>query len=365
MNALEHELTYPWDERLPADGELIMLHEGVYWLRMPLPFALNHINLYLLADEIDGCRGWTLIDCGIASDAVRQLWEQIFQNGLQGLPILRVICTHTHPDHIGLAAMICERYSCRLWMTLGEYTLGRILSTRYDPQKDPQGLARATQLAVEHFERHGIHETALLEAVRERSANYFSTLVPDMPRSFVRIRADEAIMINGQAWQVIIGTGHSPEHASLYCAQAGLLLSGDMVLPRISTNVSVFEIEPEANPVEWFMRSLDAYAHCAEDTLVLPSHGKPFRGLAQRIVQLKAHHAERLEALQQAMQGGTDITARDAIKIVFGREFDFHQLNFALGEALAHLHCLWYRGQVQRIQADGQVRFRIKPTFVE
>jgi glyoxylase-like metal-dependent hydrolase (beta-lactamase superfamily II) len=353
MNLLEHELCYPFGDALPASGTWLQVEPGIRWLRMPLPFALDHINLYLLEDEIEGRAGWTLIDCGVASEAIRQHWETIFASGLDGKPILRVICTHTHPDHVGLAGMICARFNCGLWMTLGEYTLGRILSA---PQ--PGGsLSAAAEESARHFALHGVTNPELLDGVRKRNATHFSSLVPDMPRSFRRIRADEAIRIGQDNWSVIIGTGHSPEHASLYCAERELMLAGDMVLPRISTNVSVFEIEPEANAVKWFLDSLQGFLHCAPDTLVLPSHGRPFRGLHRRIAQLGEHHEERLAALLTACEGHA-LSAHDALKVVFGREFDLHQLTFALGESLAHLHYLWYAGKVRRqLGADGVIRF--------
>lgn len=133
MNALEHQLDYPFADTLPPAGETVEIAPGVRWLRMPLPFSLDHINLWLLRDEIDGQAGWTVVDCGIASDAIRSHWEQIFDTQLEGLPVLRVIVTHCHPDHFGLANWICEggdraRWKVRLWMTLGEYLFGCLLA---------------------------------------------------------------------------------------------------------------------------------------------------------------------------------------------------------------------------------------------
>jgi glyoxylase-like metal-dependent hydrolase (beta-lactamase superfamily II) len=350
MNLLEHELQYPFANQLPEGGHWLEVAPGIRWVRMPLPFALDHINLYLLADEIDGRQGWTLVDCGVASDAIRAHWEQIFATGLDGLPILRVLCTHTHPDHIGLAAWICARFAAPLWMTLGEYTFGRILSMKV------QSSDVGPDDSASHYERHGLSDPAMLAALRTRNKEYFASLVPDMPRQFHRIRVDEPVRIGKDSWQVYIGTGHSPEHASLHCEARGLLLAGDMVLPRISTNVSVFEIEPEANSVQWFLDSLKAYAHLAADTLVLPSHGRPFTGMHRRIEQLTEHHNERLGVLLAACQGKAT-SAHDAMKVIFNRDFDLHQTTFAMGEALAHLHCLWYRGQLTRKVTANAVRF--------
>jgi glyoxylase-like metal-dependent hydrolase (beta-lactamase superfamily II) len=348
MNAHEHFLQYPLGDRLPGPAVRIEVAPGVHWIRMPLPFALDHINLWLLRDDFEG-EGWTLIDCGIASDETRALWTRLFESGLDGLPIRRLLCTHTHPDHVGSAHWLQQRFGAPLWMTMGEYGLGRVLSSSL-PGAD-------SDAAAEHFRRHGIAPGPQLEAIRVRGGDHFARLVPSMPTSFRRIREGERIAIGGRLWRVIIGLGHSPEHAALYCEADALMLSGDMVLPRISTNVSVWEIEPESNPVDWFLESLGRFEICREDTLVLPSHGRPFRGLHTRLAQLRAHHLERLEVVLAAC-GQSPHTAAQMVPVMFERRFDTHQLTFALGEALAHLHSLWYAGRVRRLIDDaGVIRF--------
>ncbi|MBA3479321.1 MAG: MBL fold metallo-hydrolase, partial [Lautropia sp.] len=169
----------------------------------------------------------------------------------------------------------------------------------------------------------------------------------------------QQISIGDRAWQVVIGHGHSPEHASLYCSGHRLLIAGDMVLPRISTNVSVFDIEPLSNPVQWFLDSLRKYQACDPGTLVLPSHGRPFRRLHERLRQLDDHHQERLSMLLSACCEQT-LCAAQAVPLMFNRTFDTHQMTFALGEALAHLHALWYAGKLQRsVGVDGVVRFSV------
>ena len=348
MNAHEHFLQYPLGDRLPGPAVRIEVAPGVHWIRMPLPFALDHINLWLLRDDFEG-EGWTLIDCGIASDETRALWTRLFESGLDGLPIRRLLCTHTHPDHVGSAHWLQQRFGAPLWMTMGEYGLGRVLSSSL-PGAD-------SDAAAEHFRRHGIAPGPQLEAIRVRGGDHFARLVPSMPTSFRRIREGERIAIGGRLWRVIIGLGHSPEHAALYCEADALMLSGDMVLPRISTNVSVWDIEPESNPVDWFLESLGRFEICREDTLVLPSHGRPFRGLHTRLAQLRAHHLERLEVVLAAC-GQSPHTAAQMVPVMFERRFDTHQLTFALGEALAHLHSLWYAGRVRRLIDDaGVIRF--------
>jgi glyoxylase-like metal-dependent hydrolase (beta-lactamase superfamily II) len=349
MNILEHELSYPFAETLPSPGTQIEVAPGVRWLRMPLPFALDHINLWLLRDTFRGRDGWTVIDCGVANDTIRGHWDTVIADCLDGLPIVRVLCTHTHPDHVGLARMLTDRFDAPLWMTLGEYAMGRILSVSM-PGADPDA-------AYKHYRRHGMTDGPQLEALAQKGRKHFPGLVPSMPLSFRRIVADESIAIGPRPWRVIVGNGHSPEHAALYCEADGLLISGDMVLPRISTNVSVFDLEPEANSLVWYLDSLRRFEPCTAHTLVLPSHGRPFRGLHRRLQQLHEHHDERLAVVAAACRAAP-LHAAAMVPILFGREFDAHQMMFALGESLAHLHALWYDGVlVRQAGEDGVMRF--------
>jgi glyoxylase-like metal-dependent hydrolase (beta-lactamase superfamily II) len=351
MNALESQLDYAFSDIIPSLGQLVQVAPGVAWLRMQLPFALNHINLWLLEDNCDAASGkpssWTIIDCGVANDATRNAWETIFVEQLRGMPVSRVIGTHCHPDHVGLSDWLCARWNAPLWMTTGEYGFARMMSAAL-PGVD--GMS-----ALPHFQRHGLSDPHLLEQLQGRK-NYYPSLVPSVPASYIRLQDNQRITIGQHTWRVITGFGHSPEHAALYCEKLHLLISGDMVLPRISTNVSVFAVEPEANPVQLYLESLTKFSTLPEDTLVLPSHGKPFRGLHTRITQLQNHHAERLEEVRSACS--IPRSAADIVPIMFRRALDAHQLTFALGEALAHLHKLWFDRVLRRqVDADGIIRF--------
>jgi glyoxylase-like metal-dependent hydrolase (beta-lactamase superfamily II) len=351
MNPLEAQLDYAFGDIVPDAGTVHQIAPGVLWLRMGLPFALNHINLWLLEDELETpeglMRGWTVVDCGVANDATRAAWEQLFSTALRGLPILRVIVTHCHPDHVGLADWLCSRWQAPLWMTTGEFGFARMMAAAL-PGVDGTAM-------LPHFRRHGLTDPALIEQLHGRKS-YYPTLVPAVPTSYVRMHDGQEIRIGGQFWRVITGFGHSPEHASLYSERQRLLISGDMVLPRISTNVSVFAVEPESNPVQLFLDSLGKYSGLPHDTLVMPAHGKPFRGLHTRIAQLVSHHALRLEEVREACV--TPQSAVDIVPVMFPRALDAHQLTFAIGEALAHLHKLWRDGVLQRvIGADNVVRF--------
>jgi glyoxylase-like metal-dependent hydrolase (beta-lactamase superfamily II) len=354
MNALEHQLDYVFADDLPEAGRAKQVAPGVLWVRMPLPFALDHINLWLLRDEIDGVRGWTVVDCGIANDAIRANWEHVFDTALDGLPVLRVIVTHCHPDHLGLADWMCKggdkaRWNVRLWMAHGEYAMGRVMAAG-------DGSNAGGARAASHFAAHGLTDAASLDELRQRDS-YYPALVPSIPHEFRRIRNGDVIRIGARHWEVVTGYGHSPEHTALYCAQDKLLISGDMVLPRISTNVSVFAIEPEGNPLALYLESLGRYESMPADTLALPSHGKPFRGVSTRIGQLREHHRARLAEVRDACAANA-CSAADIVPLMFKRKLDVHQLTFALGEALAHLNLLWLDGALKRqTGADGVIRF--------
>lgn len=352
MNEQESQLHYPLGDQLPVPGGVIEVLPDIKWMRMPLPFALDHINLWLLRDEVETSNGpvsgWTVVDCGVHSPTLMSLWEQIFDAALEGLPIVRVVVTHMHPDHLGLAHWLCERWRVSLWISSTDYLQAKIGS---ENQSSFGG-----EGAAEFFAAHGMTDPAVLEQVRGR-IGYYANLVPGVPKRYNRLMDGQTLSIGPagrrQQWLCISGYGHAPEHIALHCPALNVLISGDMVLPRISTNVSVYEMEPESNPLQLFLDSLDKFAHCAKDTLVLPSHGKPFNGLFPRIAQLRQHHDDRLDELLAACRL-RPLCGMDAISVIFKRPLDFHQSTFAMGEAIAHLHYLWHSGQlVRQRQSNG------------
>jgi glyoxylase-like metal-dependent hydrolase (beta-lactamase superfamily II) len=353
MNELERQLHYPLGDTLPAPGRALDVAPGVRWVRMSLPFALDHINLWLLRDTLDGREGWTVVDCCISRDEAKVQWEDLFAGDFEGLPLLRVIVTHMHPDHIGLAYWLCERWStpefpCRLWMSATDYNLARVGSAGSN--------GFGGDAAALFFAAHGLRDPLSMEKIRER-ASYYPTLVPAVPRQFRRLMEGDLLRIGGRHWRCISGYGHAPEHIALYCEELQLLIGGDMMLPRISTNVSVFEMEPEANALRLFLHSIDKFRALPAGTLTLPSHGKPFTGLHRRIEQLHEHHRERLAEVLQACTE-KPCSAADVLPILFKRKLDLHQTTFAMGEAIAHLHALWYDGRLRRTRdAEGVLRF--------
>jgi glyoxylase-like metal-dependent hydrolase (beta-lactamase superfamily II) len=354
--ALEQALHYPLGDSLPAPGSALDVAPGVRWLRMPLPFALDHINLWLLRDAIDGAEGWTVVDCGVATAATRELWAQVFDTELQGLPVLRVVVTHMHPDHLGLAHWLCERWStpqreCRLWISATDWNAGLMASRRDSFDGDA---------AARFFALHGIVDPGVLDQVRSRR-DYFPSLVPAVPARFARLMDALVLHIGGRAWHCIAGYGHAPEHIALHCPATGVLISGDMVLPRISTNVSVYHLEPEGNPLPLYLRSIAALHALPAQTLVLPSHGRPFRGLHTRIGQLQRHHEERLADVLAACAEAPR-SAAELLPVMFRRPLDLHQTTFAMGEAIAHLHALADAGRLAATPGhDGVRRFHATP----
>jgi glyoxylase-like metal-dependent hydrolase (beta-lactamase superfamily II) len=341
MSAQPGPIVYPF-EHYPAAGATIEVAPGVHWLSTPLPFRLRAINLWLLEDG----DGWTIVDCGYSRPEVREQWEQVWAATLGGRPVTRLVVTHYHPDHAGNSAWICERWNLRPWMTQAEWLTAN-LALRDRPGADPDG-------RVAFFVAHGLAGDELAQ-FRQRSTHYAEGV--RLASSFRRIAGDETLRIGAHDWRVIIGRGHSPEHASLHCPELGLFIAGDQLLPEITTNVSVWPDEPEADPLGQFLESLALFARVlAPDTLVLPSHRRPFRGVQARVAQIERHHRERLdELLALAAQG--PISAGSVIPHLFRGPLDGHQLGFAMGEALAHLNHLAQAGRLRKVADAESVRF--------
>ncbi len=330
-------INYPHDTP-PPTGRTCSVHPGILWLRMPLPFALDHINLWLLEDG----NAWTAVDTGFSVAPVKEAWQQI----LGEREVSRLLVTHFHPDHLGLAAWLQDQTQAELWMTQSEYLTAHMVHAQIAGCSIPAML--------DFFRNHGLDE-APIEGLRARG-NVYARGVPTIPATFHRIQDGDQISIGKHQWRVIVGDGHAPEHASLYCDETHVLISGDMLLPRISTNISVFAATPDANPLNGFLTSIDRLRALPEDTLVLPSHGLPFRGLHARVAQLETHHAARCDDLLEAC--ATPKTAAELIPVLFPREItDPHQVMFAMGEAIAHLNYLQQARRLERVVENGSIRF--------
>ncbi len=350
MNLLESQLDYPFGDALPERGSAIEVAPGILWMRMGLPFQLDHINVWAIRDEADGRAGWTLVDTGVDNPATRADWDRVLAGPLGGEPVLRVVVTHMHPDHIGSAHWLCERFGARLWISATDFHIARIASGATSGFNAPVSNAFMVE--------HGLAADPNAAEIGKRS-NYYRTLVPQVPSEYRRLIGGAMVEIGRgaarHAWRCIAGYGHAPEHISLHDAEASVLISGDMVLPRISTNVSVIDIEPEADPLRLYLDSIEQMRGVPADTLVLPSHGRPFRGLHTRIDQLQSHHEDRFTEVMDAIREKGPQSAYELVPVIFRRPLDAHQMSFAMGESIAHLHALWHAGKLARRPGDDKV----------
>ena len=330
----------------PAPGELCVLQPGLLRARMPLPFPPGHVNLWFL--EHDG--GWLAVDTAVATRTTRELWDRLLAHPLlDGRPLTALLVTHFHPDHIGLTGWLCARFGLSPTMTRVEWLMARALW--YDSGPD----MLAQQIA--HYTRAGC-PPAYLSFVESRGPLY-QRAVGELPRAFHCIRDGEPVRIGGETWQVMTGRGHAPDMACLHSPARGVLVSADQILPRISPYIGLHPGEPEADPLGDFLASNERFRALPEDTLVLPSHGEPFRSLHARIDSLAAHHAARLEELALACRG-EPATAFEAAQAVFPRAAQENgQIGFAVGETLAHLRRLERLGRVTVEPGRGEaVLFR-------
>ena len=338
---LDDQVVHPLAERVPQPGEAIEVAPGVWWIRMPLPFALDHINLWILDDG----DGFTLVDTGYGVPATWELWDKHFAGLLSTKPVKNIVVTHYHPDHVGSAGWLVERTGAPLWMTTAEYL------SAHAAREDLGGFDRENTLEL--YFANGLPREVIPDAARKGKG--FSRGVPAMPKRYRRMMHGDKLSIGGHDWEVITVFGHAPEHAALWCASRNILISGDQVLPRITSNVAVWGNQPEGNPLEHFLTSLGRFSHLPKDALVLPSHERIFVGLHKRIAELHEHHERRLERLLEGC--ATPITAFEALPLLFKRKLDEHQIAFAMGEAIAHLHYLLNQGKVKRIERDGTRRY--------
>lgn len=336
------DLEFPFDN-IPEQGTPTAVADGVWWLRMPLPFSLDHINLYVLRDG----DGWTIVDTGIRGPETLAHWENVLDGLMAGAPVKRIIATHMHPDHVGQAGWLTRHCRAQLWMTRTEFLSCRVLAG--DGPKD------VPEDALQFYRRCGFDERQL-DLYRQRFGR-FGAMIERLPSGYRRIRDGETLGIDGEHWEVVVGRGHSPEHACLHAASKGVFISGDQVLPRISSNVSVFPTEPAANPLAEFLESCRSIRSRVPDSvLVLPSHNEPFRGLHARLDALVDGHLKGLARLHALCDAPKRVV--DVFPALFRRTIDGGNLMLATGESLAHLNYLEQRGALRRDEdAHGVMRF--------
>jgi glyoxylase-like metal-dependent hydrolase (beta-lactamase superfamily II) len=329
-------IQYEFDSQ-PETGSTMELAPGLYWLRMHLPFSLAHINLWLL----DEGESWSVIDTGVATDECKNIWKETFAGTMQGRPISRVVATHLHPDHIGCAGWLSDRFDAPLWMSRDEYLLARILVA---------DTGRATPQEGDRFYTAAGFKSDQLDFYH-KMFGLFGKYVAGLPEAFHRLSDKDRPRIGKYQWEVIVGKGHSPEHVCLYCDELNILVSGDQLLPTISSNVSVFPTEPDADPLADWLTSLHMLkTRVPEDVLVLPAHGKPFRGAHFRLDELIFEHEESLEKLESFC--AEPRRAVDVFPALFKSKINTGNLIMATGESIANLNYLRNR-QRMAVERDS------------
>lgn len=338
-------LTYPWGDAAPGIGETIRIADGISWARIPMPGSLGHINSWLLDDAApDGSDGVAVVDTGICLTICSDAWKALYAGPLATARITRVFGTHLHPDHIGLAGWIAKKQQVKLWMTRGEMLTARAIVADSSDVAPDEVLAQS---------RAAGWDDEAIERQRADGWNMFQRMIFALPRSYVRIADGDRIDFGKQMWRVVTGSGHSPEHACLWNEREGVLVSGDQVLPRISSNVSVNITEPDADPLGEWLASIDKLlATVPADVVTCPAHGEPFRGLHVRLMALRDEHRMRLYKVAEAV-AETPMRAVDTFPLLFNRPIGAHNQNLATGEALAHLKRLEVEGRVRKEDRGG------------
>jgi glyoxylase-like metal-dependent hydrolase (beta-lactamase superfamily II) len=339
-NDADTTLKFPFQD-IPQPGQAVEIEDGVLWARIPLPYRLDHVNVYLVRDH----DSWTLVDTGINTAEARAAWESLFAGAFRGLHISKVIVTHHHPDHIGLAGWICERFGAELLTSQTAYMSSRVLSLA--PQET--GLRHY----FEFYVSQGMsEEVAGLVAIQ---GSEYLRRVSELPPTFLRLVQGDKIAIGERELRVISVDGHAPEQIMLYDEKGKLLFAADQVIERISPNVSVFANEPNGDPLGHFLRSLRLMRQeLPGDVLVLSGHGRPFLGLHERCLDLERHHEERCQLIREACAVAPRSVA-DLVPVLFHRALDPHQMSFAFTEALAHINRLVRRNELRRTVENGRI----------
>jgi glyoxylase-like metal-dependent hydrolase (beta-lactamase superfamily II) len=323
----------------PEPGRTIEVAPGILWARLALPFLLDHVNIYF----VDDGDGWALIDTGLGDAATQAAWQALLDTVLANRPLTRIIATHFHPDHVGAAGFLLQRFDVPLFMSATEYL--QAVNLHLDPGA----------LEAEHYRRfyidHGLDAVTTQRVVTGGHA--YLRLMSGLSPTYHRVVAGDTLRIGGREFDVLTGGGHSPEQVMLVCRADKLFLSADQVLAKISPNISVSAVDPEGDPLGQYLRSLNALgADIDSDVLVLPGHNLPFRGLHTRIEGLFAHHHSRIERILRACRTQPR-SAAELVPFVFTRALDPHQMGFAFGEVLAHVNYMLRRATLKSVSADG------------
>lgn len=331
----------------PAEGQSIEVAPGILWMRMPLPMVLDHVNIYALDDG----DSWTVVDTGMFSKRSVAIWERLLAGPLQGRPVGRVILSHHHLDHVGMAGWLMERFDCKLVATRTAWLMARMLIMDVEERPTPQ--------ALKFWRSAGMDAEIYAKRAGERPFNFGDTCAP-IPVGYTRVQQGDTLTIGGREWDVHTGGGHAPEHLTLWSRVDDLVLSGDQILPSISPNIGVYPTEPEADPLSDWLEACARFAGLALPAhLVLGGHKLPFTGLPKRMEQLIDNHHGALTRLEAHL--ATPRTAADCFAPLFKRKIDDGTYGLALVEAVAHLNHLHHAGRItRRHREDGAWLWQIR-----
>jgi glyoxylase-like metal-dependent hydrolase (beta-lactamase superfamily II) len=328
-------------QRPPAYGELTDVLPGLFWVRLPVPLSLNHVNCWLLDDG----PGWTLVDCGMNTDEIFEIWDKLWRGLLRARPLQNLTLTHAHIDHAGFAGYLVKESKCAVRLPLAEWLNAWLMWHEREEEIGEQFVA--------FMKRNGASDDDAAAIAGSQRKQKYPGLRP--PREFARIRDGETVTMGQREWLTITTGGHSPEHASFYCEKDRILIAGDQILSHITPSVIVPMTQPDANPMKEYLDSLDRFESLPPDTLVLPSHGVPFHGLHTRLAQLREHHQARLDDVASMISGKAN--AFSIAQEVFPRVL-YANPRQAFGESLAHLNMLASLGRLTRdVGADGAISF--------
>lgn len=330
---LNPNLHYPFDS-VPSKGEFLNVAPGVEWFRIPIPFELNHINLWLLEDK----DGYTLVDTGINSSHSREIWKELLESHFAEKKLKRIVITHFHPDHFGLARWLQKKTGAGVYCSAEtvervEFLLERAESEGVDGR-------------LKFYRDHHIDGELIFEEFLK--GNLYRDIISGKPDSISILKDGEKIIVGEYEWSVIMAYGHAPGHITLHCEDLALLISGDQILPTITSNVSVHADLPEEDPLKAYLESLDCFKEISGDTLVLPSHGGVFKGIHTRIEELRVHHDVMLERVLKLCAVNQSITS--LLPKIFRRKMEGINQVLAFGEALAHINYLCAMEQVSMVE---------------
>ena len=341
-------ISTPW-EIPPREGEAIEVAKNLYWIRLPLPLKLDHVNVYVLDDG----NSWTVVDTGMASSQTKSIWNRLLSGPLSGKPVKRVIITHHHPDHIGLLGWFVEKYGADVWATRTAYLMGRMLSLDVQDEPAPE--------TVSFWHRSGMDVKLINDRIQGKSFN-FADMVDHIPLGYRRLQEGDMLTMGGRNWSVHLGNGHAPEHATFWSHTDDLVIAGDQIISSISPNLGVYVTEPEADPIgEWLEACERLLTFALPAHIIFPGHKLPFVGLELRLIQLIENHHSALERLLDFLD--TPKKAPECFSNLFKRIISEEEYDLALGETVAHLNHLYLAGRVNRFLSDAGVYFysQIKP----